>query len=209
MADTFRNQPKAHYEVKLYAHDEEMIRLFSFMQFGIQCEEGICSTELEIHKEKTHFIKEITKVEPKERWDKVWPLLKALMEHLRKSPVFYPGEEFTEDVYKEFFLDENTRVFVAEENDQIIGVMEANKGGNSFVTNGEDSYNVGDIFVLEEYRGDKVAQQLLQYVSDTVKKEGARQLWVEHGTANPNARGFWNKYFDSYAYTMIRDIKLC
>jgi len=32
--------------------------------------------------------------------------------HLRKSPIFYPGEEFTEGVYKEFFGNEGTRVFI-------------------------------------------------------------------------------------------------
>lgn len=32
-------------------------------------------------------------------------------------------------------------------------------------------------------------------------------MWVEHGTANPNARGFWNKYFDTYRYELIREIK--
>lgn len=33
---------KAHLEIKVYAHDDEIIRLFSFMQFGIQCEQCIC-----------------------------------------------------------------------------------------------------------------------------------------------------------------------
>lgn len=37
---------------------------------------------------------------------------------------------------------------------------------------------------------------------------GSRALWVEHGTANPNAVGFWNRYFDSYCYSMVRDISV-
>jgi len=31
-------------------------------------------------------------------------------------------------------------------------------------------------------------------------------LLVTHGTINPNARGFWDKYFSNYAYTMARVI---
>ncbi len=27
-----------------------------------------------------------------------------------------------------------------------------------------------------------------------------------HGTANPNARGFWNKYFMTYQYEFVRTI---
>lgn len=31
-------------------------------------------------------------------------------------------------------------------------------------------------------------------------------MWVEHGTANPNARGFWKKYFKTYQYELVRTI---
>lgn len=53
-----------------------------------------------------------------------------------------------------------------------------------------------------------LAQSMLKYVSDILSQEGIHRLWVEHGTANPNARGFWNKYFTSYSYTMVRDIEM-
>lgn len=41
-------------------------------------------------------------------------------------------------------------------------------------------------------------------MSNSLRNQGLNYLWVEHGTANPNARGFWNKYFITYCYTMIR-----
>lgn len=53
-----------------------------------------------------------------------------------------------------------------------------------------------------------VAQSMLNYLSNSLSREGVHRLWVEHGTANPNARGFWNKYFIPYTYTMIRDIEI-
>lgn len=67
---------------------------------------------------------------------------------------------------------------------------------------------MGEAYVIPKYRGNMIAQGMLNYVSDILAKEGARRLWVEHGTANPNARGFWNKYFTTYEYTMIRDIEI-
>ncbi len=67
---------------------------------------------------------------------------------------------------------------------------------------------MGDVYVIPEYRGSMVAQSMLNYLSNSLAREGVQRLWVEHGTANPNARGFWNKYFIPYTYTMIRDIEM-
>ena len=47
----------------------------------------------------------------------------------------------------------------------------------------------------------------LQYLEVENKGEkGYKCMWVEHGTANPNARGFWNKYFLPYQYELVRTI---
>lgn len=102
--------------------------------------------------------------------------------------------------------DIETHVYIAEKDNRIIGLMDAIREENSFITNDESCFNVSDIFVIEEYRGNWIAKELLSYVNDTLRDKGIRQLWVEHGTANPNARGFWNKYFSTFSYTLVRDI---
>lgn len=211
LADKLLQTTRIHLEVKLYAHDEEIIKLFSFLQFGIQCEESLRDTSTPITNtagiaENNILFKELSKQELNNRWQEIWPLLAKLILHLRKSPVFYPGNEFTEEVYHEFLADPDTRVFAAEKDHKIIGIIEANSAGNSFITQKPDCYNIGDIFVSEEYRDQKTAAGLLKFTNDTLAKEQISRLWVEHGTANPNARGFWNKYFSSYAYTMLREI---
>ena len=33
-----------------------------------------------------------------------------------------------------------------------------------------------------------------------------KRIYVTHGTINPTARGFWDKYFSNYSYTMTREI---
>ncbi|MBE5959848.1 MAG: GNAT family N-acetyltransferase [Lachnospiraceae bacterium] len=234
MAEELCENKTVHFEIKLYAHDEGSVRLFSYLQFGIQCEEGISSTKGDIHAsgervseeemcrtrldldtdveiphETEITVEELSKQEIKERWGEIWSLLSRLIGHLQKSPVFYPGEEFTEEVYKRFFLDEDTYVYAAKKAGSMIGLIEANADGNEFLSDNEGCYNVGDIFVADEFRGKGVAQKLLAYVKDALQAKKIDSMWVEHGTANPNARGFWNKYFDSYCYTMIRDIKGC
>ena len=49
--------------------------------------------------------------------------------------------------------------------------------------------------------GSIIAKELLSFTNETLKKKGAKRLWVEHGTANPTARGFWDTYFDNFTYT--------
>ena len=237
LAEKLFGHQKLHFQVKVYAHDKEAIKLFSFLQFGIECEECMRQVDdeipdakgsdvkesnaqvlnVQIHNVKNPdvrnsdmvmtSIRELTKAEVKENWNELWELLKALVTHLQKSPVFYPGTEFTEEVYKEFLVDESTRVVVTEMDGQLIGLITANKDGNCFINSGDDYYNVGDVYLKPQYRGSKLAQGMLKYLSDVLAAEGVKKQWVEHGTANPNARGFWNKYFSTYAYTMIRDIE--
>lgn len=198
---------KINFEVKVYAHDKKIVKLFSMMQFGIQCEECMRSVDTTVTTDNNAKVSVLSRDEINERWPEVWSMLKKLINHLKKSPVFYRGNEFTEEVYKEYLLDEATTLFAVLDNEEIIGIIDANADGSSFITNDKMIFNVGDIYVSEEYRGKGIAQQLLQYANDYLKNQGVSRLWVEHGTANPNARGFWDKYFEPYIYTMIREIE--
>lgn len=225
--DAFQGK-KLQFEVKLYAHDNEIVKLFSMLQFGIQCEQGICDTKTVLdaditeinstpfsgQQKKVRYLqkggivyREMDKQEMELRWCKVWELLRQLIDHLKESPVFYPGNEFTEEVYREFFFDTQTRVFVAEKNQKLLGLIETNTSGNDVITMEEHCYNIGEAYVKPEYRGTQISKELITYASAMVKEQGARQMWVEHGTANPQARGFWGKYFSTYCYSMIREIK--
>lgn len=64
-----------------------------------------------------------------------------------------------------------------------------------------------EIYIEPKYRGKKVAQALLYYLDTDLKANNVEYEWVEHGTANPTARGFWNKYFETYEYEFIRSIE--
>ncbi len=206
LAEEFVGEKPVNFSVNLYAHDVEMQRLFSFMEFGTQAEAGICRLE-ETADASIDKIKVLQKAELENRWGEVWSLLSQLVNHLKKSPVFYPGEEFTEEVYKEFFTDEGTRVYVAEDKNKIIGLIASNPDELLPVFAVGESANVGEVFVLPEYRGQKIAEELLSYAKRDLRQSNYRYAWVEHGTANPNARYFWNKYFSTYRYEMIRRIQ--
>lgn len=128
------------------------------------------------------------------------------MTHLQQAPVFYPCGEFTEEGYRDFFLDGETQLHGAfDASGRMVGMIETNAEANGMI--GGQSANVGEIYVIPEYRGTGLADALLAYAADFARKQGAEYLWVEHGTANPNARYFWGKYFESYEYEMDRTIR--
>lgn len=195
-----------HFSVELYAHDTELQRLFSYMEFGTQAETGVCALEgIECLTESD--VRIISKEELEIRWMEVWYLIEQLVNHLKKSPVFYFREEFTEEVYKEFFMDEATAVYIAEQAGKVVGLIQTNVDALEPLFSEEEAANVADVFVLPEYRGTDVAKDLLSYAMQELKNNNYNCAWVEHGTANPNARYFWNKYFTTYKYEMVRTVR--
>lgn len=206
LAKNLVSDKKVCFSVRLYAHDEEMQKLFSFMQFGIQSEKGIRHVEKTEHTSE-YNIRELSKKEVEQKWKEIWGILLRLIAHLQGSPVFYPGDEFTEEVYKAFFADSGTRVFAAMDKESLIGLIEANSEKIWYLSSDLPILNVGEIYVNPEYRGKKIAQDLLYCVDMALKADGVDYEWVEHGTANPTARGFWNKYFETMEYEFVRTIE--
>ena len=194
-----------HFSVELYAHDTEMQRLFSYMEFGTQAETGVCALE-NLESLTGTSVRMLSKEELEKHWSEVWQLVEQLVNHLKRSPVFYFGEEFTEEVYKEFFMDEATTVYITERAGKVVGLIQTNLDALEPLFSEEEAANVADVFVLPEYRGTDVAKDLLSYAMQELKKDNYSYAWVEHGTANPNARYFWNKYFTTYKYEMVRSI---
>ena len=97
--------------------------------------------------------------------------------------------------------------FVGEKDNEIIGLIESNADGIPLLFSDGNAANVGEIYVLPQYRGEGISQDLLQYAEQKLLQSNYQYAWVEHGTANPNARYFWNRHFSTYKYEMIRRIE--
>lgn len=207
-AELFLKEKVKSYEIKVYAHDQKVLTSYIFNQFGIICAEGMRNVDDPIDtKENQGIVFEEVDKEPLVRYEEsMVALYRKLVLHLRKSPTFYPGNEFTDEGYKDYIRDTSTRVFIAKENEKVIGILDSSYDDSCFMTKKTQIVNVGDIYVLEEYRGKKIAQGLLQFANDQLRADGIEKLWVEHGTTNPNARGFWDKYFEVYSYNLTREL---
>lgn len=196
------------YEIKVYAHDTEVISSYVLNQFGILCTDTIRQIEWPIKVCQGSPVKyvELDKQTINKQEKEILDLYHKLIKHLRQSPTFYPGLEFTDEVYLNYIRSVSTRVFVAKDKERLVGMMDASENGNSFITRKSDIMNVGDIYLEPSYRGKGIAQGLLQFASQILKEDGLKQLWVEHGTTNPAARGFWERYFEHFTYTLTREI---
>lgn len=195
------------FEVKVYAHDYEILSYLSLCQFGILCTDTIKNTSDDICSDAKVLCRELTKKDILNRKVDILRLYRLLVNHLQESPVFYPGNEFTDDVYMDYILSDDTRMFAAFDGETIIGIIDSSVDYEGFLLNSKDIYNVGDIYIEKNYRGKMVSESLLQYVNSSLREDGVKKIWVEHGTANPNARGFWDKYLKNYTYTLVRDIR--
>lgn len=195
------------FQVHLYAGDQQAQRTFAMLQFGYMAETGILKhAPLFPCMHADARIRTLTKEEITENWDEVWSLTREILAHLRGAPVFYPCGEFTEDMYRDFFLDADTQLHGAfDASGRMIGIIETNAEASAVLH--APSANVGEIYVIPEYRGTNLSDALLAFAAASARKQGADILWVEHGTANPNARYFWGKYFESYEYEMDRTIQ--
>jgi ribosomal protein S18 acetylase RimI-like enzyme len=196
------------YNITVYAHDIEVITSYVLNNFGILCTDEIRMVDSPICPEPIgkYTYEEMLKEEIIQKKEQILKLWCGLVQHLSTGPTYYPGDEFTDDVFLEYIQDENTRLFVAKDHENIIGMMDVSKDGNNFVSRENDTMNVSDLYFKAEYRGQQAAEELLLHVNNTLKKEGVKRLWVEHGTTNPTAQRFWGKYFNKFTYTLTREI---
>lgn len=194
------------FSLNLYAKDTECIRALHMMQFGNMSEIGIKKLENTESHVEGFDIRALSKEAISENWKEIWSAIQGILDHLRTAPVFYPGTEFTEEIYKDFFLSDELELIAAYKEGRIAGIIEWNKDEFELFLGKGNSVNVGEVFVYPKYRGSGLAEKLLRYAEKRALEAGYQYMWVEHGTANPNARGFWNKYFDTYRYELVRRI---
>lgn len=210
-SETLCKSGVGHYSITVYAHDTDVIASYVVNNFGILCTDTIRMLDLPAGEEQMGLYR-YEELPIETRMDHAEGLLElwhSLVRHLRQSPTYYPGEEFTDDLYLNYIQEKDTRVFVARDNEdkgKMIGMIDVSTGGNSFITSENDTRNVGDLYVELKYRGQAVSHGLMRYVISTLQAEGVKRLWVEHGTTNPTAQRFWSKYFQSFTYTLTRSI---
>ena len=92
---------------------------------------------------------------------------------------------------------EGNRVFLAEENGEIIGYLfgklEKAKSASSVMPEGTSCFEVEELYVRPEYRSQGTGSALFRYAEETVRPEAA---FITLGTATKNFRAILHFYID-------------
>lgn len=195
--------------VSVYAHDLEVLKMYIMSSFAMDVTDVIRGTEEEVAINSAELItfKELTKAELLAYKEEVLNLYRELINHLRQSPVFYHCSYFL-PIEKRFddFISDDMRIFAAFDKDKFIGMIDSEPSDVTFAIGDRESTGMGDVFVNTAYRGKGIAAELLNFAIGRLRESGIKRIYVTHGTINPTARGFWDKYFSNYSYTMTREI---
>lgn len=195
--------------VNVYAHDTDVLNMYIMSSFSMDTTDVIrnTSTKIPSANKNGYFFTELAKSQVLEYSNDVIELYRNLINHLRVSPIFYPCNEFLpiEDRFKDF-LSDDMRIFAAFHDNQLIGMIDSEPTDIELAKCDSKAIGMGDVFIKSNYRGRGLGAALLAFANNRIKESGIDRVFVTHGTVNPTARGFWDKYFTNYAYTITREI---
>ena len=186
----------------VYAHDEEIAKSFVMNGFGIRCSDAIrdLNVNVDMHIKPDNIL--FSELE-RGKYRDIRLLKIELEKHLSKAPIFFPANINRID---DWLNNDESRIFVAKENNEIIGYIEVGDKGENFITENKAMRSICGAYFKKEHRNKEVAANLLKYICEQLKAEGIGYLGVDCETLNPNALRFWGKYFENYTYSFHRRI---
>jgi len=194
--------------IALYAHDKEGINSFFYNGFGLRCIDSIRSLD-KLMEEKNIILIDKASVEyceiPREKWGELLDLHNALILHLGSCPAYLkiPGID-VQHIYER--SGEDVRYFGAKINNRYVAYFKISSSGENFITEHELMMNICGAYCEPSYRGSGINHNLLLFMMRILKKENYHYLGVDCESFNPNARGFWLKYFKEYTHSVVRRI---
>ncbi len=188
--------------ISVYAADEVAVQGFFENGFGNACVDGILwNFDL--------GVKAVENVEffelEKECFGDVLAMQNALIRHLGKAPTFLSYREMNLEEF-ENRVKEDQRFFAVKKNNEMIGYVRVQKDGENFISSSNGMMNISGAYLKEEYRGQGIYPALIQYVLNTLKKEGVENVGVDYESFNLTANSFWPKYFEPYTWSMVRRV---
>jgi len=132
-----------------------------------------------------------------------------LAEHIGDSPVFMPdtcGD--TAEEWTRWFGEPNALAFIALQNAKPIGYIRAEdpQFDVSFAVHDPGTLAINGLYVDPAFRGKSVGAALLQSLVDEALVMEKSVVSVDCETLNPEAYGFWSKFFRPVAWGMERRV---
>ena len=114
--------------------------------------------------------------------------------HLNARPdMIKPELPFNKDYFETSLNDENVKIFVYEENREILGYCITKKWGysNHHLFYDMTILDINDMCVDEKARGKSIGRQLFNRAKDYAKEIGAAKIELSVWNFNKNARQFY------------------
>lgn len=187
--------------ISLYAHDYEAVESFFWSGFGLRCVDALRPMK-PLLPERPHDCS-LMQLDYKES-QRVLPLAHLLTQQLRASPSFLPNALDTPQDFRVWAASHGARYFVTMEGEQIVGYLECVMGGENYLCDDPSMVSISSAYLLPDYQGSGRFAILLDYAIACLRQEGYSLLGVDYECFNPQARGFWGRYFTPYTYSMTR-----
>ena len=187
----------------LYANDKEVQEQFFRYGFGLRCVDAVREMEELVAPSFSKY--DFRELLPKEL-QLIFPLNKLLVEHLKSSPTFLHYPHIDDAELMKMITQPDVRYFAAFSGEDMIAYAKLSDDGENFASEAPEMMNICGAFCLPEYRGTGLFQRLLNFAIQTLKAEGLTRLGVDFESFNPNAYGFWLKYFTAYTHSVVRRI---
>lgn len=194
--------------IALYTFDQEVIRSFFYNGFGLRCIDATRSLKEGLEEKEITFINrnamEYCEI-PSNEWGKLLDMHNALIEHLGSYPSYMKISSISEEeLYQRSGKD--VRYFGVKIDKKYVAYLKISNSGESFISDHPSMINICGAYCEPNYRGLGLNHNLLCYLIEILKIEGNQYLGVDYESFNPNARGFWPKYFKEYTNGVVRRI---
>ena len=191
------------HSITLYAQDQEVIDTWFWLGFGLRCVDAIRELD-QINVEKSGI--NIKKVKLNDVASLV-DIDKKHNSYYKESPIFMPvQEEDTISKLTGWLSKENHHMWMAYDNERVIGYMRIEPNGERFLTEHQDIMNITGAYVEETYRGQDIGSYLLDAIQKWLKDNKYKLCGVDYESINIAGSKFWNKHFIPYTYSLVRRI---
>lgn len=121
----------------------------------------------------------------------------------------YLDEEFSSEKLKEELTDENSEFYFASIVNRVVGYLKINSGKSQTEIKEKNALEIERIYVLKEFQGKKVGQQLYEKALEIAKRKSVDYIWLGVWEKNLNAIRFYQKNgfvaFDRHIFKLGND----
>ena len=118
----------------------------------------------------------------------------------------YLNENLSIEKLSEELNNENSHFFFIKDGERNIGYLKLNMGPSQTEMKDETALEIERIYVIQEYQGKKVGQQLYEKAIQVAKEKKAQYVWLGVWEENHKAIQFYNKngfeVFDKHVFVL-------